>query len=570
MHRFTLCCLRVAKRTSRFGLVLPLAGVLGIGGMSGCKPEPRCDEQCALDLFLEVSKTFRPSNQESQLRSWVQNQFDRALTDEVWSAEEATAAADAAGNVVVRLPATASAYKDRRPVVLQAHLDMVLAVAGAEPGKPLEQYFASGVDVVNENGVMHSRDFKTTLGADNGAGVAQLVRFIRDRSIPHPPLELVFTIAEELGLVGAQKYDAAALPLSGSVMINLDGMSVADWTHPDINQPPAITYGANGGTVTNLDGKLRSEPLGGGAKQATITLRGLLGGHSGVYIGQKRMNSIRTLAAIVEQLGTLGYEPQLVSIAVGQVQARAGQNKIPDAFTLTVALRADAVLDQVNQKLQSFIAAYAAAYTDEVAANIKLTVEVAAQPAASALPKDVSQMLAHALATVPNGVIKENPEYPQGVEVSSNLAVLGLSTEEERSFYLGYLPRAYVVLAADAVAEQIHGALHDLLVADGKETAFTKTQVPGWAVPRDAVPIKLAAAAAGELLKQYIRTPSSTEVGVFIQKFPQLKDRAFGLGPVITEAHTPNESMNVASFLDTTRALDKILRGFGDDPELLK
>jgi dipeptidase D len=539
--------------------------------IAGCKPDARCDGQCALSMFLELEQTFRPSNHEDAAQKWVQQKLAEAIANEVWTADEAPSATDAAGNLLIRLPATAPGEQDRKPVVLQAHLDMVLAVDGAAPGEPLEPYFTSGVDVVQEDGIMHSRNYKTTLGADNGVGVAQLVRYIVDRSIPHPPLELVFTTAEELGLFGAQRYDAAALPLHGTVIINLDGMSVADWEHPDLHQPLAITYGANGAMLTNLDGKLRTAPLAASAQLLDLSLHGLLGGHSGIYINLKRMNSIRAAAALLQQLVTLGQSPQLVSLAVGQVQARSGHNKIPDSFAMTVALPATADLAAVSQSLKTFFAGFAADYTDEDQSKIQLQLGPSTMPASVALPKDVTAALASVLSTTPNGVIKANPDYPEGVEISSNLGVLGISgAASEQSFYLGYLPRAYDLQTAGSVAEQIHTQVSAVLTGDGAESGLGKTPVPPWLVPQDAGPIQIAHRVAGDLLKQYIRMPSSTEVGVFMTLFPALQNRGFGLGPVITDAHTPRESMNVSTFLDATQALDTILTGFGEDPTLLK
>jgi dipeptidase D len=169
--------------------------------------ECRQTSDCELRFFSELSKTFRPSGKEDELRDYVLAVKETA-EKLVWKQKLETFQ-DTIGNVMIRLPATGSfAGKTRPYFALQSHMDMVLAYVDAKPGENLEPYFKDGVITEIKDGWVQAKDNRTTLGADNGIGVATELRYLIDDRIAHPPLELIFTVQEETGLIGANHFQA--------------------------------------------------------------------------------------------------------------------------------------------------------------------------------------------------------------------------------------------------------------------------------------------------------------------------------------------------------------------------
>jgi dipeptidase D len=531
-----------------------------------------CDEACVIDVFKDLSKVYRPSYGEEAARVWVQQQVATAIELGVWKPEEIGVdmdeSVDAANhmikNVLVRVPGTGR-HAGLSPVALQAHLDMIFAVDGAVSGQPLDDYFRSGVDVVEDAGVLHSRDYKTTLGADCGAGVAQMVRYLFDRNLPHPPLELMFTAAEETGLVGAARWDASKLPLAATALINLDGWSATDLVKADLRAPLAIQLGAAGGVVASVDGKLDGSAVAADAQLVKLSLSGLLGGHSGFLIGRPRMNAIIAFAALTQEALKLDAGLRLVSINSGQVSARLGHNKIPSAFEAVLAVSSTTSVSDLNTALQTFFASYIVPFTDESLATAKLVVAAAAGLAPTALTAAATKTFVDTLRTIPNGVIEADPGSLGGWTVSSNIGVLGVNDGTAgKAVFFGYLPRSFVIEKSQLVADQIYAEIQQAGLSSLTQSRVT---APAWLIDRTAAIVTLAKAGAG--IDRDMVLPAGTEPGALLGKFPQLKDRVIAIAPAIVEAHTPKEALDTQSFKDATAALQQILVALGDDGAFL-
>ncbi|HWO18020.1 MAG TPA: hypothetical protein VNO30_04570 [Kofleriaceae bacterium] len=533
-----------------------------------------CDEACVVEIFKDLSKVYRPSYGEEPARAWVQAQVAAAIDRGIWEDGELSLdmdeSVDAANhtlkNVLVRVPGTGP-YASRSPVALQCHLDMIFAVDGAPPGQPLDDYFRSGVDVVEDAGVLHSRDHKTTLGADCGTGVAQMVRYLFDRNLPHPPLELMFTVAEETGLIGALRWDVAKLPLRAAAYINLDGWSATDLVTSDLSAPLAIQLGAAGGVVNSVDGRLDGSAVAGNATLVKMSLTGLLGGHSGFLIGRPRMNAIVAFAALLQEARKVDAGLRLVSITSGQVSARLGHNKIPSSFEAVFAVSNSTTVADLGAALQPFFATYIAPYTDEVPAAVKLVLEAATVAAPTALSAAATKSFVDALRALPNGVIEADPGSLGGWKVSSNLGVLGVNDGAAgKAVFVGYLPRSFILEQSHVLSDQI---FTDLQQQSGVlDLMRVKASAPAWLVERTATMVVLAKAGAG--IERDMVLPAGTEPGAFVDKFPVLKDRVIGLAPAIIEAHTPKEAVAIQSLGDATAALQKILVALGEDATFLR
>lgn len=569
-----------------------------------------CDETCVVDVFKDFSKVSRPAYGEGPAREWVKAEVAKAKrawgsrASLVTVAEDRTV--DAKGreivNLLVKLPGTYH-LKNRKAVALQAHLDMVFAAKAAQPGQPLEPFFANGVDVVETEAkdaqgnlllddagkpipILHARDFATTLGADNGQGVAQMVRYIRQPSLVHPPLELVFTAAEEVGLIGALSYDKAALPLDAVALISLDGSSAKNVTDPRVlaDTKLRILVGANGGIVSADEGKLPAQPLAANAKRLSLSLSGLKGGHSGNDIGFKRMNALKVLSALLVKVRETDAKVQIIDVAVGDYALRRGQNRIANAFNATIAVDGATDTQALAATLAAFFATYAAPFVDE-SPTVKLEVKDAPLAAApeGALSPALTKELTDALGLAPQGIQLFDAAYPNSAKASSNLGYFGLpSSPDAKTALFGYLPRAYDIKDAREIDAKTRDLFARVITAGGltvdgvNATTRSATEVQPWFVPQSsAIVRKTLGIESGKqpgtyLIDDTMVLAGGTEPGEFMRMFPALKDRAIGLGPVIVQAHTTNETMVVQSFKDSTAALQKILIAWGNDATLLR
>lgn len=568
-----------------------------------------CDEACVVEVFKDFSRVSRPAYGEGKARDWVKAEVGKART--AWGsraklltvAEDRTV--DAQGheivNLVVKVPGTYH-LKRRKPVALQAHLDMVFAAKAAKPGQPLDPFFANGVDVVEDdardaNGapvldddgkpirILHARDFATTLGADNGQGVAQMIRYLRQPSLVHPPLELVFTAAEEVGLIGAINFDRTKLPLDAVAMISLDASSAKDVKNPRVlaDKQLRILVGANGGIISTDEAKLPAAPLPAGAKRLALSLGGLRGGHSGNDIGFKRMNAVKALSALLQKARETDPQVQLVEASIGDHAGRRGQNRIANAFAATIAVSATTDTAQLASDLTAFFASWAAPFTDEIAADVKFAVNESPAPTTpdGALSPALTKSLVDALDAAPQGIQLVDARFPLGARSSSNMGFLGISpASTEKAALFGYLPRSYEM----DLARDLNTKTHDLFTAvvaqggltvDGTaSTKGTAVELQPWFVPESSAIVTKTKAVKDEsgnvLFDDTIVLGGGTEPGEFMRLFPALKDRAIGLGPVIVQAHTTNEAMVVESYKDSTRALQRILLAWGNDPTFLR
>jgi dipeptidase D len=569
---------------SRFVVASLLAGLASVASACAASDDSEsagadlssggaCDETCVYKTFLEFAKVFRPSGKEEKARLWVEGKLKDAIASGVWDASEVSFDHDAAGNEVIRLPGTGG-FEHKQPVAIQSHLDMVLAVSTAAPGQALEPFFQNGVDVVEEGDIVHSRDFKTTLGSDDGFGVAQQVRYIVDRSLPHPPLELVFTTGEEVGMTGGVAYDTAKLPLHAKLFISLDSNSSDDVSStPNLSLPLGITIGANGGIQSNMSSTLPAVAPSSTAPVLKIALDGLAGGHSGGNIELKRMSSIRAFAGIVDHLVSMGVSPQIVDVQVGDLVALTGANKIPTSFVATVALADGTDVAATTAAIQQFFAEFAAPFTDEVQANIKLGISQVPASQSTALDAGLTAQLSQLLSSVPNGVLKPNPEFPLGVETSSNMGLLGVTpakTGTDKAFFLSALPRAYVLETAQSTLDTITTDVRGLLSSVGRDMTAQNAPLLPWQIPGDAKAVTVARKGSGDLVKKIIRLPGATEGGLFAQKFPHLANATIGIGWNGADWHTVKERASKKSFLDATTVLQRVLVAFGNDADLLK
>ncbi len=519
-------------------------------------PAPICDGRCVVDTFKELAVIYRPSGEEGAVRDWLLQRIAQANDGRWKPARLERLGPDRVGNFVVRVPATGR-FADRAlpPVALQAHMDMVLAAAAVAPGGDLRNHFrAHRVQIEEAAGRLRSRGESSSIGADNGVGCALMLRYARDPGVAHPPLELVFTVSEEAGLMGAREYDTTALPLAAPVMVSLDGFD-AD----------RLAHGSQGSRRQHLRGSLPARSLAGG-KLVRLTVTGLLGGHSGADIHRQRLNAVVALGEVARAV----LADPSVALVAAIAGDSAGLNKIPTDLQLTVAVPGSVRTEALRGAAEAAVRRAVRAHPGE-AANPRVSV-TASEPSppteltaltAEAARRLIGTILAVESAHPPlNGVVTRADGYPEGVNTSANLAWLEVRPDPATPTVLpaafGFMIRSFSASELAATA----GRLGDHLSGAFSDRAAASIQVLSaydpWLQPADSWLVRLAGAGFRSTGVQAI----GVEPSYFAIKFPGLQ--IVGIGATITDAHTVHEAVSVPSVLDISAKLDALLGRLGD------
>jgi dipeptidase D len=417
--------------------------------------------------------------------------------------------------MTVKVPAT-KGHEKAPTVILQGHLDMV-----CEKNEDVALDFMKDPIEVRVDGDW-VKATGTTLGADNGVGVAAAMAVAEDPDAVHGPLEILGTIDEETGLTGAKALDPAIV--SGRIMLNLD-----------TEEDGAVYIGCAGGAdstttlpVTRRRGLLGSVPV-------KISVKGLKGGHSGLNIIENRGNAVKMAARILLAAVEKGLELDLVSLDGG-----SKHNAIPrEAFALA------RIRKESRGELQAVVDACLADFKEEFSAiepDLQVIVE---QPddgdeMAQVFNQHARDRLLHLLRILPHGVISMSRDVPGLVETSNNLAVVATEADAVKittSYRSSVMPALY------AVREQIRSAS----VQAGAE-AHEDESYPGWKPNPDSPIVKKTVEVYEKLFgdKPGIKAiHAGLECGLLIEKVPGLD--AVSIGPEIRNAHSPDEMVQISS-----------------------
>ncbi len=464
--------------------------------------------------FAALNAIPRPSGHESQARDYVLGIARDAGAD---------SRVDRRGNTVIRVPA--STRSDGPAVAIQAHLDMVCeadsgVVHDCErdpilPRRDGDRIFASG----------------TTLGADNGIGVAACLALIDARHVRHGDLELIFTVEEESGRWSALDLDASLL--KADVLINLDS-----------EEADALTIGSAGGSDVDIAFPLPRESPAGDLHSVELRVEGLRGGHSGMQIHEPRANAIKLIVEALERLRGAGLRLWLSSIDGGSAHtaiphaARAGLSIAPGDLP-----RAQGLVEELRDQLS----------TARREAEPELTIELSESERRGPVIADrASAGLLGLLSELPHGVVAMSKRYEDVVETSANLAAIHTEDAEARVF------TSVRSLLATSLAG-IQARVRELAVASGA-AAEIRDEYPSWE-PRERSPLLDATVRAYEAV--YGGKPrlnvihGGLECGAIIAKRPSLD--AISFGPLIREAHTPTEHVYASTVTTTWELLISVL-----------
>ncbi|MBR4779282.1 MAG: aminoacyl-histidine dipeptidase [Bacteroidaceae bacterium] len=347
--------------------------------------------------FHALTQVPRPSGHLEKIQAFLL-QWGKDAGIETWQ--------DEAGNILMRKPATAG-LEGRKGLVLQAHMDMVPQKTADSPHDfltdPIPAYIDG--DWVKTHG--------TTLGADDGMGVAAIMAIMEDKTLKHGPLEALITADEETGMFGA--FGLKPGELQGKVLLNLDSETEGE-----------LYIGCAGGVdVTATMQYLEIEPFEN-RKAYKVTLSGLRGGHSGLEICEGRANANKLMGRFMRE-AVLRFDAGLAEWKGGNMR-----NAIPrDAHVvITVPVRAKSKLLKLADECQTLWNAEFAT----IESGIALTVEPVAMPESEA-PEEIRDNLINAILACQDGVMRYIPTIPDTVETSSNLSIVEIG-EGEATFSL--------------------------------------------------------------------------------------------------------------------------------------
>ncbi|TVO68865.1 aminoacyl-histidine dipeptidase [Sedimenticola selenatireducens] len=452
--------------------------------------------------FYQLTQIPRPSHFEAAVQAHVIRLGERLGLETI---------RDQNDNILIRKPATPG-MEQAPGVILQGHLDMV-PQANADTQHDFTQ---DPITVVIEKDWVKAKG--TTLGADNGIGVAAALAVLESRSIKHGPIEALFTSNEEDGMTGA--FGVQPDLLKGTVLLNMDS-----------EDEGVLCIGCAGGANATTTLRYIPEPLEPGKMGYLIAIRGLKGGHSGVDIHRGRANANKLLFRLIAGAANL-FKLQLCCASGGNMR-----NAIPREGTAAVAVSAsdaNAFRRYVSEQSSLITAEYAVSEPD-------LVVEFSPDDSVTdALPEKLQRDLLDCLSVVPNGVMRMSDAMPGLVETSTNLAIVRV---EQGAIEIKSLLRSSVDSARDDLAA-VHQSLYRLLGAD----TLIDGVYPGWKPNTESPLLKTMRQVYQEIFDATAEIGAihaGLECGIIGGRYENLDMISFG--PTIRYPHSPDECMHIPS-----------------------
>lgn len=464
--------------------------------------------------FDALRQIPRPSKKEERVAAHVR----------AWAEERSfEVRADDAGNLVVRVPASAGREEAPR-VVLQAHLDMV-----CEKNADVEHDFDTDpIEIEVDGDIVRAKG--TTLGADNGIGAAAAMAMADDPEVVHGPLDLLFTLDEETGLNGASALDGSIV--EGRLLLNLD-----------TEEDAAFYIGCAGASGIEARLPLDREAARGGVGAARLAVRGLRGGHSGLEIGENRGNAIQILVNLL-----LRAERDGIDVALIDLEGGGKRNAIPRECFADLLLRDfDAFEEHLDFARHALTEQYG-----KIEPGLTVELTSGGVKRATPLTSESRDRLLRAIAATPSGILAMSNEVPGLVETSNNLASV-VTSEGAADLLCSFRSSVNPALADTMLAL---GSLYRLAGAEVRE----QTGYPGWAPNPESDLVRRAVAVHERVFGEppaIKAVHAGLECGILIQKLPGLD--AVSLGPTIRGAHSPDEHTQISSVARFDHLLREIL-----------
>ncbi|WP_437918365.1 aminoacyl-histidine dipeptidase [Sphingobacterium sp. LRF_L2] len=418
---------------------------------------------------------------------------------------------DAVGNVIIRKPASVGMEK-HKTVVLQSHLDMV----HQKNNDTVFDFDSEGISMWIDGDWVRAEG--TTLGADNGIGVAAIMGLLAASHISHPALEALFTIDEETGMTGAMGLQGGVL--TGDILLNLD-----------TEQDDEIDIGCAGGIDITAKLTYTPEPIKGQAVGYKLAVKGLHGGHSGMEIHKGLGNANKLLNRVLYRL--MPYDIYLVEIDGGGLR-----NAIPRESWATLA-----ILPQYEAAALSVIEDEVQAIKNELSTTedgLDITCLSFELEKAKALPGLLRDQLIKAVYAAPNGVYRMSADFEGLVETSNNIARVVVRNGE---LVIKCLTRSSV----ESSKTDLANALKCCFELMGANVSFSG-DYPGWTPKADSEILKVFQISYEELFQEQpsvVACHAGLECGILGKNYPAMDMISFG--PTILGAHSPQERVSIRS-----------------------
>lgn len=464
--------------------------------------------------FADLNAVPRPSKKEERVIQFMMD-FGISLGLETIK--------DTVGNVIIRKPAT-EGLENRKTLTLQSHLDMV-----HQKNAVTEFDFeAEGIQMYVDDDWVRAKG--TTLGADNGLGVAAIMALLESIEIPHPRLEALFTIDEETGMTGAMGLEGGVL--QGDILLNLD-----------TEEDDEIDIGCAGGLDVSAFGKYNPEDAPEGAMGFEIKVNGLQGGHSGIDIHKGLGNANRIMNRLL-YLAVFEFEAEISEIDGGGLR-----NAIPRESVATILLREQEVTPFKTefQKLSDTVKKELA-YTEPDLAIAITEIETPGK----VMENRAKRGLLRGLYAAHNGVFAMSATIPDLVETSNNIARVLV---KDGLIKIGCLTRS----SLDSAKLDLANALKSAFELADYEVTFSGNY-PGWTPNPDSDILNVVSAEYEKLFGEsaaVVACHAGLECGILGQHYPDLDMVSFG--PTIKGAHSPDERASIKSVQKFWKFLKAIL-----------
>lgn len=452
--------------------------------------------------FADLNAVPRPSKREEKVIEFMM-QFGKSLNLETLQ--------DAIGNVIIKKPATAG-MENRTKVILQSHLDMV----HQKNSDTVFDFETQGIQMLVDGDWVKANG--TTLGADNGIGVASIMAILTSTDIPHPAIEAMFTIDEETGMTGAKELDGSNF--SGKILLNLD-------TEDD----DEFSIGCAGGIDTNTSYNYELEDIKPNSTIYEISVKGLLGGHSGMDIDKGRGNANKLMNRILYHLNSVSTF-QLISLDGGSLR-----NAIPRESVALIAVQ-NSDKSVIEKEIADFSNILKVEFST-IEKQLNISSKETTSSAKAVAQKDAVKII-QTLYAVPNGVFRMSPDIEGLVETSSSLARVIL---KDGTFETQSLQRSSVETTKTDVANAIRTSFEIMGC-----TVVQSGDYPGWKPDPNSPILKNMV----ELYrKMYNEEPqvkachAGLECGILGKHLPDVDMISFG--PNIRAAHSPDEKVQISS-----------------------
>ncbi|MCF8331434.1 MAG: aminoacyl-histidine dipeptidase [Bacteroidales bacterium] len=449
--------------------------------------------------FESLTNIPRPSKKELKAAEFVKEFGEKLGLETIM---------DETGNVIIKKPATPG-HEDRKGIILQGHIDMVPQknndVTHDFEKDPINAY-VDGEWVTAEG---------TTLGADNGIGVAASMAVLESKELEHGPIEVLVTVDEETGMTGA--FGLKSGLLDGEILINMDSEDEGE-----------LYIGCAGGMDTIATMKYKEDNVPAGMKTYKLVVKGLKGGHSGLDIHLGRGNAIKMLDRFM-------FKAQKLGLRLAEMEAGNIRNAIPREGEAIVVVPEDKTSD-----FEKFVTDYESMVRNElttVEPDLKFFAEEHEMPSKVMNEKQQDSLL-KAIFGCPNGVMSYIADMPEVVETSTSM---GIATVKNGKAQITTLQRSSVDSRKEGLGDMIR-SVFELAGADVEH----KGAYPGW---KPDINSPILAAMKDVYNGLYKKVPevkvihAGLECGIIKDAYPNLD--AISFGPTISFPHSPDEKINI-------------------------